>query len=74
MTVKLDEYILKLTFEWGVLKGIARSPLGKATFLVPFLPFVIEFLDSVVREIEFIEAIFNRGGVSAWFEENKRAL
>ncbi len=70
----MDEVREKLTFDWKILKAIARSPLGKMVFLVPFLPFLIDFLDNVVGTIEFIENAFDRDSLSAWVENNRQTL
>ena len=70
----MNELLEKLTLEWKILKSIARSPLGKMVFLVPFLPFAIDFLDNVVGTIEFVEKAVDTDTLSAWVENNRRTL
>ncbi len=64
----------KIIFEWTVLKKIARSPLGRMVFLVPFLPFAIDFLEQVVEAIEFTERAVNTKVLSKWVENNRHTL
>jgi hypothetical protein len=63
-----------MPFSWKLLKQIARSPLGRASFLIPFLPFIIDVLDDVVSAVGYAEGFIKTDVLSSLVEKNRNVV
>lgn len=70
----LREMSLKMVLRWTILRSLSRSPIGNMTFLVPFLPFFVDFLNYITVLSKRLSLNDSLPALIHWIETNSQTF